>query len=99
MRDRLFEEFDLTNHAQLRNQQRGISPLALSLVLRFGKRKRTRDGFSYAMDRKGRLRAKEALGTEADIQVLDKLDFYIVVARDGESVITAAPRLRRHRNN
>ena len=69
----------------------------LYLVYSYGKRERTRDGFSYRMDQRGRLLAKRQLGEKAYGRIADKLDFYVVVARDSETVITVAHRLRKHK--
>ena len=88
----------LTEHAQVRCQQRGISPNVLSTVLRFGKCKPTKDGRSYSMDHPARRRAERALGKTAYGRISDKLNIYIVVATNDEYVVTVAHRLRRRRN-
>ncbi len=67
------------------------------IVRMYGRRTRTRYGFSYSMDHAARRRAKMALGELAYRGNAGRLDFYIVVALDGETVITVAPRLRRLR--
>ena len=87
----------LSQHAQRRCQQRGIKLEILSVVYGYGKCERTRDGFSYTMDQRARLRAKRQLGEIAYRRIADKLDLYMVVASDGKTVITAAHRLKRHR--
>ena len=87
----------LSEHAEVRCQQRGINRKTISLVYSFGKCKRTKDGFSYAMDQEGRLRAKRDLGETAYKGVADKLNFYVVVAPDDDLVITVAHRLKRHK--
>ena len=67
------------------------------IMLTYGKRTRTRDGTSYSMDHAARRRAKSQLGELAYRYIADRLDFYIIVDRYGETVITIAHRLRRHR--
>ena len=92
-------QFRQSGHAHVRCQQRGVSMERLLIVRTYGKRERTRDGFSYSMDKAARRRAERHLDPAIYRRNADKLNLYIVVARDGETetVVTVAHRLRRRR--
>ena len=91
-------ELRLTKHAQVRCQQRGITDKEVEIVYRFGKCRRTRDGFTYSMNHRGRARASHILG-KAYRSSAGKLNIYLVVDRGRQSIITVGHRLRRHRAN
>ena len=90
-------QLKLSMHAQARCQQRGINLKVLSIVHNFGRCMRIRDGFGYAMDQRRRLRARRDLGETAYKHISDKLYLYMVIATDGETVITVAYRLKKCR--
>lgn len=69
----------------------------LTILFKYGKRQRTWEGFRYLMTRKARLRAKANIDDLTYRRNVDKLDFYMVVALDLETVITVAPNTRRHK--
>ena len=85
-----------TKHAEVRCQQRGITDKEIEIVYRFGKCRRTKDGFAYSMNQRGRARASKALG-KAYLSSVGKLNIYLVVDQDRKDIITVAHRLRRHR--
>ena len=68
------------------------------IVRMYGRRTRTRYGFSYSMDKAARRRAERHLDPAVYRRNADKLNLYIVEDADGETVITVAHRLRRHRD-
>ena len=88
----------LSIHTEKRCQQRGIKWSAVEVVRRFGTRRYSRDGISYAMDKQAHRKARNALG-EAEYGRLEKhLGIYLIVSLDHEDILTVAHRLRRWRN-
>lgn len=79
-----------------RCQQRGISREAVDVLLKYGRRRHTRDGISYSMDKRARQRAQKHMGQAAYNRLDGQLDCYIVTSLDGTDIITAAHRLRRY---
>ena len=85
-------------HTEKRCQQRGIKWSAVEVVRRFGVRKYSRRGISYAMDKRSRCRARAAMG-EMEYGWLEKyLDIYLIIPLDHEDILTVAHRLKRWRN-
>ena len=83
-----------TKHMIKRCQQRGISREVVEVLFKYGRRRRTRDGISYSMDKRARQRARTHMG-RAYSRLEGRLDCYIVISQDGADIITAAHRLRR----
>ena len=96
MRDRDFNQLELSQHAEERRHQRGIGLDVLDVVYRFGKAVRTRQGMSYSMDGRARRIAEKKLGSQY-CRVADRLDCYMVVAQDERTIITVAHRSQRMR--
>ena len=88
-------ELSFTEHARRRCQQRGIAPDVVDVLYRYGRRRRSRQGMSYAMDKESRVRARWGMGDVAYRRLEGDLDCYIIVVGDG-TVVTVARRLRRH---
>ena len=90
----------ITEHAQIRSQQRGILPEALGMVLRYGNFQRVRGGKSYYMDKQAHQRARLSPESDLYLRLSDRLNFYVVVSTD-DSIVTVAHsytrRPRRHR--
>jgi len=80
----------LTNHAEVRCQQRGITGHTLDLLMDYGVNKHVRDGgISYFFTRK-RIREISRYMTKEDVVLMEKQrEAYIVVSSNGE-IITAA---------
>lgn len=91
-------EVRFTQHAQQRCQQRGIETWLVDIVLRYGRWRRTRGGYSCSLDGRARERARRGLGDVTYQRIADRLDFYIGVAEDRCTVLTVAHRLRRQRS-
>jgi hypothetical protein len=85
---------ELSKHAAVRLQQRGIAPLIVDLLLQFGATERSgRDTTRYYFDKPARRRLRAYAGPLA--RVLEAhLDYYAVVGADG-TIVTTAPRLAR----
>ena len=87
----------LTQHAAVRAQQRGISPLIVDLLVRFGARQKSGDGTEMCyFDR----HARKALGSYvggAISRLSDELDAYAIVS--GELVVTVGPRYKKIHNH
>ena len=64
------------------------------IVLRFGKRTRTREGFSYSMNNASRHRARRELGDEYRNHE-GRDDIYLVIGLDERRIITVAHRLQK----
>lgn len=80
-----------TRHASRRAQQRGISKLAIDLVLDFGVSSRSYGASVYRLDKKGRKRLQSSIGSLAYKRLSDLLDVQVVLS-DDEQLITVAHR-------
>ena len=90
------DSIDLSNHAAIRSQQRGIPMAAIETLLEYGKSIPAKGALSYAMDKRSRRKALAELG-EAEYRVIEKwLDCYAIVSADG-TLLTVAHRTRRFR--
>lgn len=89
---------EITKHAQCRSQQRGIPPIAVDLLLQFGRREKAGDGACRVfLDKGARKRLRAYAGPL--VNALDThLNIYAIVASD-ERVITVAHRLERLQRN
>jgi hypothetical protein len=84
----------LTRHAAVRQQQRGIPPMIIDLLLDYGLVERAGKGVTtYYFDRAARRKVLAYAGRLFPA-VEQFLDYYAVVAADGR-IITIAPRLKR----
>lgn len=86
-------EMELCKHARERAQKRGVSPMAIDLLLRFGARERDGRGAEICyFDRRAKRRLKSYAG-----DLLGKMEgilhAYIVVT--DETVVTAGVRFKR----
>jgi len=83
----------MTQHAQVRQQQRGLAPMALELLERFGSREHSHDGSEILyFDKHARKRVASYTGGLFG-KVSELLDTYAVVS-DGH-VVTVGHRYRR----
>jgi hypothetical protein len=85
---------NLTHHASVRSQQRGIDPLIIDLVLTYGRVTRKRGANSYDLDGASRKSMMKGIGRRAYKRLEPMLDVFVVEADSGD-VITVAPRNRR----
>jgi len=84
----------LTAHARARMQQRGISPVALELLLDFGRETHDHRGCRIVrFDKRSRRRVMRALGPERYRQLERSFNAYAVVAAD-DAVVTVGQRLK-----
>lgn len=87
-----------TQHARARSQQRGIPPVLIDLLLKFGATQRAPGGVDKVyFDKAARRRVRTYVGNVFK-QIDEFLDVYAVVSPDGQ-VITVAhltDRIRRH---
>lgn len=89
------KSLELTKHAAIRLQQRGIAPLIVDLLLQFGATERSgRDTTKYYFDKPARRRLRAYAGPLVARLLEDHLDYYAVVGADG-TIVTTAPRLAR----
>ncbi|MFM0140436.1 hypothetical protein [Caballeronia grimmiae] len=85
---------ELSKHAAVRLQQRGIAPLIVDLLLQFGATERSGgDTTTYYFDKPARRRLRAYAGPLARL-LEGHLDYYAVVGADG-TIVTTAPRLTR----
>ena len=86
----------LTTHARVRMQQRGIPPVAVEVLLEYGREAHDHRGCRIVrFDKRSRRRAARALG-EAFRRIERHLDAYAVLAAD-DAVVTVGHRRRAHR--
>lgn len=81
-----------SRHAARRVEDRGISPLVVELLIRYGHVTRRHGAWRHAFDKASRRRLKAAIGKPAYMRLEDLLDAYVLVSDDKE-IITAAWRL------
>ena len=85
---------EIKHHAKVRAQQRGIPPIVVDLLIRFGQREKAGDGLSKVfLDRSARRKVCVYAGQLASI-LSEHLDAYLIVMSDN-TVITIGHRLER----
>lgn len=90
------DSINLSNHAAIRSQQRGIPMQAIEALLEYGKPRRSKGALSYSMDKRSRYQALAELG-KAEYRVIEKwLNCYAIVSPEG-ILLTVAFRTRRYR--
>ena len=89
---------NMSQHANLRSQQRAISPMLVDLLIQFGTSEPAGNGASKVFfDKAARRRVKSYAGPLAGL-LNEHLDVYAVISSE-DQVITAAhltERIRRH---
>ncbi len=86
---------NMTTHATVRLQQRGISAHVLDCLLEYGRKAHDHRGAEIVyFDSQSRIKVRCALGDEAFKKVADRLDTYAVLANDG-TVVTVGHRTKR----
>jgi len=88
---------NMTKHAKIRQQQRGIPPIIIDLLIGYGTEANAgSQATTHYFDKAAR---KRLYGYVGGLSALfeEYLDYYAVVAADG-SVITVAPRIKRLRH-
>ena len=85
----------LTQHARTRMQQRGIHPVAVELLLDYGREAHDHRGCRVlCFDKRSRRRVARELGQERFRRVERYLDAYAVLAED-DAVVTVGHRVTR----
>ncbi len=85
---------ELTRHALTRQQQRGIPPMIIELLINYGACEKAGDGTSkHYFDKRSRRRLEGYAGKLARL-LMEYLNCYVVVCPEGR-VITAAYRTER----
>jgi hypothetical protein len=84
----------LTKHASVRQQQRGIPPIVIDLLLDYGTVKRAgKNTTTHYFDKASRRRVLAYAGRLSTL-FEEYLDYYAIVGNDG-SIITVAPRIKK----
>ena len=83
---------NLTQHAYLRSQQRGIPPFVMGLILDYGSCKYSHGAVVYYLDKNSRRALKRHLGPKIYTRMEDQFDVYVVA---DNNVITVAHRTKR----
>ena len=87
--------YSLSRHAADRLQQRGIPPIVIDLLERFGASERSNGAEKIFFDKKAKKNLQHHFGGAGSLRVLEPwLDAYAVIADDGV-VITAGRRRKR----
>jgi hypothetical protein len=85
---------NMTKHAQIRQQQRGIPPIVIDLLIEYGTEASAgSQATKYYFDKAARKRLNSYVGRLTSL-FSEYLDYYAVVGADG-AVITAAPRIKK----
>lgn len=88
---------NLTKHASIRQQQRGIPPIVIDLLQSHGTIERAgKDATTYYFDKASRRKVLAYAG-RLSRAIEEFLDYYAVVGSDGR-VITVAPRIKKVRH-
>lgn len=88
-------DIEMTNHASVRKQQRGISADVLEFLLRFGKVCHDKQGAEVIhFDKRSKQRCESVLGKAQFRRVEGNLDVYAVRSLDG-ALLTVGHRSRR----
>lgn len=86
-----------SNHAQVRYQQRSVSPMIVDLLLEYGSRVHDGRGAEICyFDHKAKKRVQSYAGVLFN-RLTEHLDAYVVVA--GEKIITVGTRYKRINHN
>lgn len=89
----------LTKHAQQRSQQRGIPPIVMDLLTKFGREEWCGKGMvRYTMDKDTRRYLRSYAGKSVYAAIEPYLDCYTVVSEDADKIITAAHRFKRFKH-
>lgn len=84
----------LTKHASVRQQQRGIPPIIIDLLLNYGTIEHAgKDATTHYFDKASRRRVMAYAGRLSS-QIEEYLDYFAIVGNDGQ-VITVAPRIKK----
>ncbi len=95
MRTQDYSIDNCSKHAELRSQQRGVPPLVIEWLLRFGDSAWDhRGGQVKYFTRRSRHRVENVVGHEVMRRLHEFLDCYAVVATDG-TLITCGHRYKR----
>lgn len=87
--------FEMSQHAQSRMQQRGLSPLLVDWLMQYGAIEHDHHGAQvYYFDKQSRKNLTQFIGKEIIDRLSSLLDAYLVVSMDGV-VITAGHRYKR----
>lgn len=87
----------LSQHASVRAQQRGVSPLVVDLLVRFGTRQKSGDGTEICyFDRHARKTLGSYVGGAIG-KLSEELDAYAIIS--GEKVVTVGPRYKKIQNH
>ncbi|QDZ29562.1 hypothetical protein [Noviherbaspirillum sp. UKPF54] len=87
----------VTRHAQIRQQQRGIPPIVVDLLLGFGATKYAGKGATtHYFDKAARRKIRVYAGRLAPL-IDEYLDYYAITSEDG-ALVTVAPRIKRPRH-
>ena len=88
---------NMTQHAKIRQQQRGIPPIIIDLLIEYGAEARAgSQATSHYFDKAARRRLHAYAGCLFGL-FDEYLDYYAIISDDG-SVITVAPRTKRVRH-
>lgn len=83
-----------TTHAEKRIQQRGIPPMVVDLLMRFGSASRCDGAERFMFDKNARNRLRQHLGGDRGLKIIDRwLNVYVVIGDNGQ-VVTAAHKHR-----
>ena len=95
---REYQHISISDHALERQRKRGISDLQIAVMLLFGEFKPSKDDtHSVAFDKPSRESAQRTLG-KPYLSIVDRMNFYMVLANDSATLVTIAQRLRKRRN-
>ncbi len=86
----------LTTHSSIRAQQRGIQPMAIHLLERYGQEEFDHRGARILHFDKQSIRRMERVEGRHAVRALDKfLDIYVVISLDTDDIITVGHNYKR----
>jgi hypothetical protein len=88
-----------TNHAALRVEQRGIPPMFIDLLIKYGEKKHSgHDGIIRYFSKKSKKKMQYELGNSVINQLSRFMNIYLVHSKDQKVLITAGRRNKRIKN-
>jgi len=88
----------LTEHAKTRCQQRGIPPLIIQWLNRFGERQHTGNSYRIFFNKKSKKKLEKEMGKIVVDRLGDLMNLYIIKKKQNSFIVTAGHRTKRFHN-
>ena len=96
--DTTTKTYHLTTHARTRCQQRGITPDAITLIMRYGEERPIPHGaYAYFMTSRARRKILDSPDRDTYLPIADRMDGYVIADTGGNILTVARPEPGRFR--